>query len=178
MWEIPNAICFSCLGLLDSWSSLGISTWVILPPAKVAWQLSFQLPVSGACLCWGLLSPPGSLLGLSPSQVTQSSPLAETFLAYSRSGLKKFFWSCYLNVTRRKDQLFQTKFIILGRCALCFMWLVSNSSLQLVKSFHYLRIWFATNSSWSVWPEPTLLKIRNATCILLRFFSVPVVGDC
>lgn len=29
---------------------------------------------------------------------------------------------------------------------------------------------------WSVWPEPTLLKIRNAMCILLRFFSVPMVG--
>lgn len=78
-------------GIIIDRSSLGISTWVILPPAKVAWQLSFQLPVSGACLCWGLLSPPGSLLGLSPSQVTQSSSLAETFLAYSRSGLKKIF---------------------------------------------------------------------------------------
>lgn len=182
LWEIPNSNGFSWLGLLDSRPSLEVLTWVILPPVEVAWQLSFQLPVSGGHLCWGLLTPPGSPLGLSPSQVDSIQfPSKRLFWHILEVVSKKifFFLLCNLNVTRKKDQLLQTKFIILGRCALCFVWLIANTSLLLVKSFHYLRIWFATNSSWSVWPDPALLKFRNAMCILLRFFfSVPMVGDC
>lgn len=48
-------------------------------------------PSFSVSLCWGCLTPPGSLFGLSPSPLTQSSSLPETFPACTRSSLKKIF---------------------------------------------------------------------------------------
>lgn len=87
--------------LLTHWkqSTPDMLTWVLSPLAEVAWQLSFQFPVSQSV----------SLLGSShPSREPSETELlsrwlrpapSRTYLAYNRSGLKKILWTllskCY-----------------------------------------------------------------------------------
>lgn len=68
-----------------------------------------------------------------------------------------------------KINYLKTQIISIGRQPPAFSWFLSNSLIQQVKSFSYLGVQFATNSSWRLHQEAILPKLDVLGGVLLSF---------